>query len=216
MYDSRIPEIGKRNADVAVVMIGSSMTQCPKRPLTSTIIYSKSTYNIGQDNSSPPGSLRHTMAPSRAFAPFRLLRFQYRTSPSSNFHLLAPSTLVPRTPFTLPAQRCISISLPRHVQSANDGTGVDPLSSSTPTPSPPDYLNEAELQIYNKLSAALQPTKLEVQDISGGCGSMYGLDIVSGRFAGLSVIKQHKMVNEVLKEEIKGWHGVQLKTKVKE
>ena len=42
---------------------------------------------------------------------------------------------------------------------------------------------------------------------------MYQLQIESEKFKGLSVIKQHKMVNEVLKEEIKGWHGVQLRTK---
>lgn len=54
---------------------------------------------------------------------------------------------------------------------------------------------------------------MQVQDISGGCGSMYALDIVSEQFKGLPVIKQHKMVNKVLAEEIKKWHGVQLKTK---
>jgi len=53
---------------------------------------------------------------------------------------------------------------------------------------------------------------VQVQDISGGCGSMYGLEIVSPKFTGLTVIKQHKLVNKVLEEEIKGWHGVQLKT----
>lgn len=42
---------------------------------------------------------------------------------------------------------------------------------------------------------------------------MYGLDIVSERFRGLTVIKQHRLVNAVLKDEIKKWHGVQLKTK---
>lgn len=42
---------------------------------------------------------------------------------------------------------------------------------------------------------------------------MYGLDIVSSKFAGLSVIKQHQLVNKVLKDEISKWHGVQLKTK---
>jgi stress-induced morphogen len=52
-----------------------------------------------------------------------------------------------------------------------------------------------------------------VQDISGGCGSMYAIQIESTKFKGLSVIKQHKMVNEVLKDEIKSWHGVQLRTK---
>jgi len=53
----------------------------------------------------------------------------------------------------------------------------------------------------------------QVQDISGGCGSMYALDITSPKFKGLSVIKQHKLVNSVLKEEIGRWHGVQLKTR---
>ncbi len=42
---------------------------------------------------------------------------------------------------------------------------------------------------------------------------MYALDIVSPQFAGLSVIKQHRLVNQVLADDIKGWHGVQLKTR---
>lgn len=53
----------------------------------------------------------------------------------------------------------------------------------------------------------------QVQDISGGCGSMYAIEIESPKFAGLTVIKQHKLVNQVLKEEIAKWHGVQLRTK---
>ena len=42
---------------------------------------------------------------------------------------------------------------------------------------------------------------------------MYALSIESSKFKGLSVIKQHKLVNSVLAEEIKSWHGVQLRTK---
>jgi stress-induced morphogen len=42
---------------------------------------------------------------------------------------------------------------------------------------------------------------------------MYAIEIESSKFKGLTVIKQHKMVNEVLKEEIKSWHGVQLRTR---
>ena len=104
---------------------------------------------------------------------------------------------------------------------------------------PPDYLSEAEKKIFEKLKAELNPVTLDVrsltialkniitnhhvdiylfllqvQDISGGCGSMYGLDIVSPRFQGLSTIMQHKLVNQVLAQEIKEWHGMQLKTKV--
>jgi len=64
------------------------------------------------------------------------------------------------------------------------------------------------------LQKELEPTKLEVQDISGGCGSMYGIEVVSERFRGLSMLRQQRLVNSVLGEEIKGWHGVQLKTAV--
>jgi stress-induced morphogen len=42
---------------------------------------------------------------------------------------------------------------------------------------------------------------------------MYALEIESPKFNGLSVIKQHKLVNKILEEEIKGWHGVQLRTR---
>ena len=88
-----------------------------------------------------------------------------------------------------------------------------PTTTTAASPIAPDYLDEAERRIFDILVKDLQPTKLEVQDISGGCGSMYALDIVSERFAGLPVIKQHRLVNSVLGEEIKKWHGVQLKTK---
>jgi stress-induced morphogen len=77
----------------------------------------------------------------------------------------------------------------------------------------PEHLNEKEKQIWELLMRELKAEKLEVQDISGGCGSMYGIEIVSERFRGLSMLKQQRLVNEVLGEEIKGWHGVQLKTR---
>jgi stress-induced morphogen len=77
----------------------------------------------------------------------------------------------------------------------------------------PEHLNEKERQIWELLMKELQCTNLEVQDISGGCGSMYGIDIVSEKFRGISMLKQQRLVNDVLGEEIKTWHGVQLKTR---
>jgi stress-induced morphogen len=44
----------------------------------------------------------------------------------------------------------------------------------------------------------------------GGCGSFYAIEISSPAFKGLSMIKQHKLVNECLKEDIKGIHGLQV------
>ncbi|KAH7076171.1 bola protein [Paraphoma chrysanthemicola] len=85
--------------------------------------------------------------------------------------------------------------------------------ASAAAPEPPEYLNEAELHIFNKIKTELEPVKLEVQDVSGGCGSMYAIEIVSPKFAGLSPLKQTRLVNAVLKEELAVWHGIQLRTK---
>ncbi|KAI1167402.1 bola-like protein [Nemania serpens] len=81
-------------------------------------------------------------------------------------------------------------------------------------PEKPDYLNDAESAIWDKLVAEFSPTELLVQDISGGCGSMYGIEISSDKFRGVNMLKQQRMVNAVLVEEMKDWHGIQLRTKV--
>ncbi|QLG73145.1 hypothetical protein HG535_0E02290 [Zygotorulaspora mrakii] len=70
-----------------------------------------------------------------------------------------------------------------------------------------------EKLIYDKLSKALCPKNLNVADISGGCGSMFAINVTSDRFKGLTMVKQHKLVNEILKDDIQRWHGLQLKTK---
>lgn len=75
-------------------------------------------------------------------------------------------------------------------------------------------MSDAERKIYNKLSKALEPVDLEVEDISGGCGSMYAINVTSDKFQGLSMIKQHKLVNSILAKEIAQWHGLQLSTRV--
>ncbi|CAN6646972.1 bolA-like protein 3 [Trichomonascus vanleenenianus] len=74
-------------------------------------------------------------------------------------------------------------------------------------------LGEYERQLYDKLKGELDPEYLDVRDISGGCGSMFAIVIHSPRFKGLTTVKQHRLVNEILKEEIAQWHGLQLRTK---
>ena len=48
--------------------------------------------------------------------------------------------------------------------------------------------------------------------LQGGCGNMYAIEIASKDFDGLPTVKQHRLVNEFLKEDIKKMHGLQLKT----
>ncbi|THV94350.1 bola-like protein [Aureobasidium pullulans] len=153
------------------------------------------------------------MAPSRAVLrnatiTFAALRTSSRTSTSPvtrQLHHLSIARPIANTRTTLP-----TLYTRRFNSSEAASAAAAPESAAVEAP---DYLDEKELHIFQKLNAELEPTKLEVQDVSGGCGSMYALDIVSSKFKGLSVIKQHRLVNAVLKDEIKGWHGVQLKTK---
>ncbi|TID19827.1 hypothetical protein CANINC_003710 [Pichia inconspicua] len=74
-------------------------------------------------------------------------------------------------------------------------------------------LDPAEKHIYDKLQKALDPKSLFVKDVSGGCGSMYAINIESKAFNGINVVKQHRLVNSILKDEISKWHGLQLVTK---
>ncbi|KAI5959119.1 hypothetical protein CANMA_004137 [Candida margitis] len=74
-------------------------------------------------------------------------------------------------------------------------------------------MGEYESKIYKKLQDEFDPVNLQVQDVSGGCGSMFAILVESPKFKGLPMIKQHRLVNDILKDEIKKWHGLQLKTK---
>lgn len=40
---------------------------------------------------------------------------------------------------------------------------------------------------------------------------MYAIDIASKAFEGTTIVKQHRMVNQILKDEIKDMHGLQVK-----
>lgn len=74
-------------------------------------------------------------------------------------------------------------------------------------------MGEYESKIYNLLQEEFDPVNLQVQDVLGGCGSMFAILVESSKFKGLPMIKQHRLVNDLLKDEIKKWHGLQLKTK---
>lgn len=91
----------------------------------------------------------------------------------------------------------------------------------------PAGMGEGERGIWDKLNSRFPGTRLEVQDVSGeslrrqdtcalelidpgGCGSFYAISISSPEFKGLSMIKQQRLVNDCLKEDIKGIHGLQV------
>jgi BolA family transcriptional regulator, general stress-responsive regulator len=76
-------------------------------------------------------------------------------------------------------------------------------------------------RITQKLKAALQPTLLEVRDIShlhaghahAGVETHFTVKITSPHFKGLSRVAQHQLVNAALKDEFEnGLHALALTT----
>lgn len=53
---------------------------------------------------------------------------------------------------------------------------------------------------------------IKVTDVSGGCGAMFEVNVIAPEFKGLNTVKQHRLINEVLKEEIKDMHGIRIYT----
>ena len=94
-----------------------------------------------------------------------------------------------------------------------------PSPVSTPTPPStiakrPSDLTEGEGAVWELLESKFAPTELTVRDISGGCGSMYEVDIASEQFRGHMPLRQNRMVNAALGDMIKEWHGVRVRTRV--
>lgn len=69
-------------------------------------------------------------------------------------------------------------------------------------------------EIEQILQLAFQGAQIQVSDMTG-TSDHFDIQIVSGQFAGKSLIDQHKMVHEALAPEMGGRiHAVQIKTKV--
>ena len=73
--------------------------------------------------------------------------------------------------------------------------------------------SNAEMSLINILKGKFpSATDIAVVDISGGCGSMYEVYVESPDFKGIRLVKQHQMVSEALKGEIKEMHGIRIST----
>jgi stress-induced morphogen len=75
-----------------------------------------------------------------------------------------------------------------------------------------NIMNEGEKLLFTKLTDKFQPNRLKVVDISGGCGSMYEIEIESQAFKGLTTVQQQRLVNQTLQNEISKMHGLRLTT----
>ncbi len=71
----------------------------------------------------------------------------------------------------------------------------------------------AQDKLYSILKSGFKDAKITIKDLVGD-QDHYSVEIISGEFKGKSRVVQHKMVNKVLEEELKGeLHALQIKTK---
>ncbi|KAJ9477260.1 BolA-like protein 3 [Pseudozyma hubeiensis] len=122
----------------------------------------------------------------------------YDTMLSSITTTALRSAAARRTPLAL---RPLSTSRP-----ANNNAEAPPSASQQ------EEITAGEQKIRSILTSKFNPSILKVQDVSGGCGSFYAIQLSSKEFKGLSTVKAHRMVNEQLKDVIKDIHGLQLRT----
>lgn len=71
-------------------------------------------------------------------------------------------------------------------------------------------VNLADLEAAIK--TAFPVSHLEIEDESSGCGENYAIVVVSEAFNGKSTLARHRLVNEVLKEQISQMHAFSQKT----
>ncbi len=69
-----------------------------------------------------------------------------------------------------------------------------------------------KLVLEEKLKNKIKCEKLEVEDISGNCGTSFSIKLTSPDFKGKSIIMQHRMINDALKDELKEIHALQIKS----
>lgn len=93
---------------------------------------------------------------------------------------------------------------------------TDPYRPPEPKLKKPLAFTEGESEVWDIIIRELKPRALVVKDISGGCGSMYAVDVSTERFRGLNTLQQQRMVNAALGDLVKEWHGLQVRTRIPE
>ena len=111
------------------------------------------------------------------------------------------STLARRLPFV--RRSSAATALPFAVSPALSASFSSAAAPSAST-------NEASIK--HLLTSELRASTLAIEDTSGGCGAFFRLLVVSPAFEGLSLVKQHRLVNATLKPHIANLHGLTLTT----
>ncbi|PAV77874.1 hypothetical protein WR25_08642 [Diploscapter pachys] len=74
--------------------------------------------------------------------------------------------------------------------------------------------SKGEKLLESELRKGIEGIKhVKVEDVSGGCGASYAIQIEAASFKGLTKVQQHRRVTDTLGEHIKNIHAVTIVTK---
>jgi len=74
-----------------------------------------------------------------------------------------------------------------------------------------EAVKDRRTTVEEKLKAAFSPSELVVNDFSQGCeGGTLQVQIKASAFGGKTHLQRHRLVNDVLKEEIASYHAFTL------
>ncbi|OAL30422.1 hypothetical protein AYO22_01620 [Fonsecaea multimorphosa] len=83
---------------------------------------------------------------------------------------------------------------------AHTDTEAAEVAASSSPPITPEYLTE-------KLKQSINITHISMEDMSGGCGQAFNAIIVSPEFEKKTLLARSRLVNGVLKDEIRAIHA---------
>nr|ODN94386.1 hypothetical protein L204_04517 [Cryptococcus depauperatus CBS 7855] len=78
--------------------------------------------------------------------------------------------------------------------------------------SAPEIQKQMEEKLRSNLKIEYLAGSAEFTDTSGNCGSAFAVTIVSPNFAKMLTLQRHKLVNQILKDEIPQLHAFSQKT----
>ena len=105
-------------------------------------------------------------------------------------------------------QRCSTMTVKRFPSILPRFAGVPSRTMSI------DSRSEGELHIERLLKEQLAVSECEVRDISGGCGASYEVYVCAEDFRGKRTLQQHRLVQQILKDEMKDIHALRINTEV--
>lgn len=61
-----------------------------------------------------------------------------------------------------------------------------------------------------RAAPSLSPARVAVEDVSGGCGSAFAIEVVSAAFGGVRALQRHRMLHALIGDDMPDIHALQL------